>query len=134
MNVQKNLTDSLKEIFQVEKCTFDLPSESQEQEALFIRVTSSRATIKDTRQIYRIEGQGLLFVNQDKMPLGYLSKAIAKADRSLTDPFFFFEMEENVGTYLNIAQRSFSFIYLIDSQYDPDQGKINEIDFKGVNP
>lgn len=56
-----------------------------------------------------------------------LIKKISEADADDTRNLFFFDFEENKGTFRNIVERSMGFLYLFDSQYDPSIGTLNEI-------
>jgi hypothetical protein len=133
---EKSLSDRLKRIFDLKKATFDLPSESQEQECLFIEVVSSKNQVTDAKFKAKVTGKIRVFCNTDKLPYGYFSKKIAEADPEDTKDLFFYDIEENNGTFLNIAERTMSFIYLFDGQYNPDIGDINqlisEIAFEGT--
>jgi hypothetical protein len=123
---EKALKDKLKEIFDLDKVTFDLPSSSKEQECLFVEVQSSKNTIKDGAQIAKVTGKITVFGSLDKMPYGYFSKKIHEAGSKAKD-LFFYDFEENQGTFRNISERSLSFVFFYDGQYDPNLGTINSI-------
>jgi hypothetical protein len=127
---EKSLQEKFKSIFDLKKITYALPSESQEQECLFIQVDRSRNTIKDGKQIALVEGKLRVFGNSEKIPFGYFSKCIQRSSPDLTKDLFFFDFEENAGTYQNIVERSLSFIYFFNSQYDPALGTITSIDIE----
>ncbi len=121
------LSERLKRIFDLKKVTFDLPSDSREQECIFIEVESAKARLKDARQIARVSGKIRVFCNSDKLPYGYFSKKIHRAAAADTRDLFFFDFEENAGTIGNICERSMSFIYLFESQHDPNTGSIENV-------
>lgn len=127
---ESRLKDTLQRIFDLKKATYALPSESQEQECLFIEVDRSNSTIKDGRALARVEGKVRVFANADKMPFGYFSKCIQAADHADVKDFFFFDIEENALTYQNIVERSLSFVYFFNSQYDPALGTITSIELE----
>jgi len=130
---EKALKDSVKTIFGLKKATYDLPSpETQEQECLFIEIEKATSTIKDTEQIARAEGKIRVYAQADKMPFGFFAKQIAKANPELTKGFFFFDVDENAGTFQNICERTLSFIYFFKGQYNPDRGEINEFIYNEV--
>ncbi len=133
---EKSLTEKLKKIFDLDKATFDLPSESQEQEIIFIEVVSSKNNVSDAKFKAKVTGKIRVFCNTEKLPYGYFSKKIAEADPADTKDLFFYDIEENNGTFRNIAERTMSFIYLFDVQYNPAIGEINElisdIEFEGA--
>ena len=124
---EATLQAQLKAIFDFEKVVFDKPSESQEQEGVFVDITKSKCKIKDKRQIATVNGVIHVFANLDKLPFGYFSKCIDAASAELKEGFFFYDLEESKGTYRNIVERSLSFVYLFDSQYDPNVGSITSI-------
>lgn len=124
---EKTMLAQLKRIFDLDKVTFDRPGESQEQEAAFVEVEKAQCRVKDARQIARVTGKLHVFAQLDKMPYGYFSKCIAEAPAEDTSSFYFYDFEENKGTFRNIVERSLGFIYLFDSQYDPAIGTLNQI-------
>lgn len=123
------LEAKFKRIFDVKKVTFDSASDSNEQDVLFINIDTAKNTIKDTRQISKVTGRGIMFAQADKLKFGFFDKKIAKAVED-TRYLFFYDIEENDKLYNNIVQRSFSFVYFFNSQYDPDKGTITDIDFE----
>lgn len=129
---EKALKAKLIEIFDIERASFDMPSESLEQEVLFIEVETARNRINDGVKTSRVEGNVKVFVNADKFPFGYFTKQIDKAKASLTADIFFFNIEDSKKIYKNIVERSFSFVYFYKDQYDPRQGTITSIEFSEV--
>jgi hypothetical protein len=123
------LEATFKAIFEVKKVTYNEISDSQEQGCIFIEVENSRNTIKDGRQRALVTGNALMFGPYEKMPFGFFSKKIAKADPALTKPFFFFDFETNTRRYGDIVQRGFGFVFLYDAQYDPAIGEISSLEF-----
>lgn len=124
------LKERLTRIFDFKKVTYDSPSESKEQEGMFIRVDSAKSKISDKIQRCKVMGKVFVFANADKLPYGYFNKCIRQADHADTKDIFFYEFEENRGGLLNIVERSFSFLYLFESQFDPDLGEINEVNLE----
>lgn len=125
---EKELSDKLKQIFNVKKVTYAAPSDSREQDCLFIEVEDSRNAIKDGEALAMVSGNAVMFARNDKMPFGFFSKAIRQADPTLTKDLFFFDIEKNTLRYQDIVQRGFSFVYFFRSQYDPEVGSITSID------
>ncbi len=123
------MQEQLKRILDLDKVTFDIPGESQEQEAAFIQVETAQTRLVDKRQIARVTGTLRIFANSEKMPYGYLSKQLAKAASSDTRSWTFHKFDENRGTYRNIVERLATFTYLFDSQFDPSLGTITSVDF-----
>lgn len=123
-----NLKKSFESIFDVKDVTFNEPSKMNEQERLFIEIESVNASMKLGRQVYKATGKATMVGANDKLTVGFFNKQIAKASHGLTKPFFFYDMEQNTKIYMNLVQRSFSFIYFFDSQYDPDTGSITSVE------
>ncbi len=124
---ETSLKDKLKRIFDLDKVTYDRPGESQEQEGIFIAVEQARCKVIDARQLARVQGKLHIFASLDKLPFGYLTKKISKADPVDVKSLFFFDFEENRGTFRNITERSLAFVFLYDSQYDPNVGELTSI-------
>lgn len=119
------MADKLKRIFDL-KVTYDQPSESREQRAIFVAVDRADVRIRDGKQVSRVEGVIRAFAPSDELPFGYFGKKIAEAEKEDVKSFFF-GPEENVGVFRNIAERKFDFTFLFDSQYDPAIGTITSI-------
>ncbi len=125
---EATLTAKLKKIFELDRCNFNLPGDAQEQETLFIQVESAQSRIKETRQYCKVTGSIRVFANSDKLPYGYFAKCINKADFDDTKDLFFFDIEENQGTFLNITERTMGFVYFFNSQYDPNVGTLTDLE------
>jgi hypothetical protein len=123
---ETELRAKFQRIFGIRKMSFDRPGESQEQEGGFIEITNVRPNFREARQIAHVQGTLHVFANSDKMPFGYLAKRIEHADPA-DKRALFFQTEENRGTFGNIVERSMSFVFLFDSQYDPALGTLNEL-------
>jgi hypothetical protein len=128
------LKSALKDIFDLKKVTFDAPGESQEQDCLFIEVETARNSIKQGLATARVTGKLRVYGNSEKLPYGYFSKCIQEAEAALTNPFFFYEFEENLNTYRNLVERSLSFVYFFTAQHDPNQGEIDSLAITEVQP
>lgn len=124
---EQELADKFKRIFGVSKVTYDTPGESREQDCLFIEIENARNEIKDGKAIGMATGNGVIFQKNQAIPFGFFSKAIAKADSSLTKDLFFFDIEANTQRYRDLVQRGFSFTYFFNSQYDPSIGTITSV-------
>lgn len=127
---EKQLASKLKKIFKVKKVTYDAPSESNEQECIFVNVVSSKNTIKDGKEIAKVEGVLTMFGSADKMPFAFFSKAIYQADSEDTKDLFFYEVDRNVLDVQNIVQRTCAFVYFYSGQYDPDLGTITSVEIQ----
>lgn len=126
---ESELKTKFEQIFGV-KVDFAKPGESLEQECLFVEIENTVDRIKDGREISKVTGNAVLFGNADKIPFGFFSKQIAKADPALTAPFFFFDFESNNPIFGNKVGRGLSFVYFYEGQYDPKIGTITSVDIE----
>ena len=124
--IEKLLLSHLAGIFELD-VTFDRVSESREQERAFVEIREAKVRLKEGRQTASIVGRLRVFAQAEKLPLGFLAKKIEAASLELTRGFYFYDLEENAGTYRNIVERSASFVFLFDSQYDPALGTLNVV-------
>ena len=124
---EKALQEKLEAIFEIEKVTFDMPGETREQDCLFVQIENTKSLVRDGSVHARVTGKGFLFAPAGRLPFGYFAKCIA-SHPDLSKQIFFFDIEENTRLYENIVQRSFSFVYFFDSQYDPAVGTITSIE------
>lgn len=127
---EKQIVESLKRIFDLKKVTLSAPGESPEHECLFVDVETSRVKISEGRAKIRATGRARIFGNSDRMPFGYFQKRIELAENADLIPFFFYDLEENATLFQNIAERSLSFVYFFDGQYDPDQGSLTSLEIE----
>ena len=126
---KKQLENDLVKIFDIDKIRFDSVSESQEQAAIFVQVESVRSTITDKLQSYKVEAEVRLFARSEALPFGFLMKQIMQAPKEVSQRFFFYDLEENAGTFQNINERSFKFIYFYKNEFDPNRGELTELEF-----
>jgi len=125
---EAELSDKIKQIFDVSKVTFDTPGESREQDCIYIEVENCKTTLKDARQFSKVTGRCYMISQSQKLPFGYLTKKLIESDKALTKDLYAYEFEENSLRYRNLIERSFSFIYFFTSQYNPDIGTIESIE------
>src|SRR5574343_121900 len=88
------LEQELKSIFKIKKVSYSLPSESNEQDTLFVSIASTKPRPNENEIIDRIYGKITLFASQDKLPFGFFVKQIHTStvdDKNL----FFYNIEEN---------------------------------------
>ena len=127
VKLQDALETQIKAIFDLDKVTFDHPGESMEQECAFIDVKKNHCRVKDAREVAKLEGTLHIFAQVSKLPLDYFGKCIdlaaAEDKRGLV-----FLNPENRGTFGNIAERTIDFVFLFDSQYDPNLGTFDSIE------
>jgi len=132
---QDELKSKLKRIFGLRKTTFDAPSESFEQDTLFVEISESYSRMTKNTQTSRVNGVLVVYSQGDKLPYGFFNKKIEQADAVLTKDFFFYGFDQNPANSpartMNIYERRVNFVYLYSAQYDPDQGELTEVDFGG---
>lgn len=131
---EATLKDKLKRIFDLPQATYmahidlkDIHNDVKEQNKLFIAIDSARNTIKDGLHVANVKGKVTVFCRQDQLPYGYFAKKIQEADIADTKDLFFFNIEHNTNSYLEIAERSFEFVYLFAGQYNPNIGTLESI-------
>lgn len=124
------LTQKFKNIFKLNKVTFDSPGESMEQNCLFVEIEVAKNTIKDGKEQSKVTGTIYMIAPNDKLKFGFFSKAIAKASNIDTENLFFSDFEGNSNRFRNLVQRSCSFTYFFYGQFDPSIGTIESIDVK----
>ncbi len=117
------LATKIKGIFDIKKVTYNSPTEdSVEQECAFVEVETPRCKVKDGREIARVRGKILIFVNAEKMPFDFFSKQIDKASPELNQDLFFFDIGLSEGRFMNLDARTVGFEFFFNSQYDPNLG------------
>lgn len=130
---REELKKRFSEIFGFAKTTFDVPSESFEQDTLFIEVRDCFARSGQGRATARVTGDIIIFTQREKMPFGFFSKRIAQAKAALTNDLVFYDTDREVlgssARMQNISERRTSFLFLFSTQYDPNHGSMTEIEF-----
>lgn len=128
---RKELKRRFELIFGVKKTTFDAPSESYEQDTLFISIENAKTSVGSNTQRAYVNGAITLFSQDDRLPYGFFKKRIEQADKSLTKQLFFeTEIDDNQSParLVNIHERRCNFVFLYDSQYDPSQGALTDLE------
>lgn len=128
---ERDMQDKFERIFELNKVVFDEPGASEEQECLFVEIEQNTSRIQDTFYVAKITGTATLFGQNNKLPVSFFAKKIAKADPDDKGDFFFFNIDENTRRFKNIVQRSFSFVYFFKNQYDPNKGEMSELEITG---
>jgi hypothetical protein len=130
----KTLHEKLERIFQFKKTTFDAPSDSFEQDTLFIEVEKSTTRISDSMAYAKVEGTLIVYAQKNKLPFGYFNKKIEKGKSEDVKDLFFFDIDIDVASSTarlqNIHERRTRFIYLFKEQYDPNKGAITSLNME----
>ncbi len=125
MGLESILAEKLRQIFQVDRVTFDAPSESAEQNTLFVQVEKAHSNITAKTHIARVNGRITMFSTAEALPYGFFAKQIEDA-KDKAD-FFFYDFDQSTQHSVNLVERSVSFVFFFKGQYDPEVGIINDI-------
>lgn len=128
---KKELESKLKKIFGFEKVTFNAPSDSFEQDTLFVQIDNPRTRTSEGKVYARVTGKIFAYSQDDKLTYGFFNKRIDKAVHSLTKDFFFYDIdmnEDNSPARLqNITERRASFVFFFAAQFDPNLGELTTL-------
>lgn len=83
------------------------------------------------RETSTVTGSIVVFSQDNALPFGFFNKKIEQADKEFTNGLCFMNMDVDVITsparIQNIHERRCDFIFLYDSQYDPNRGEMNQL-------
>lgn len=130
---REDLENKLKNIFGIKKVSFAAPSDSYEQDTLFVAIDNCTSkAAKGSFISARATGAITLYSQADKTPFCFFATRIERAPKDYKDSIFFFNIDENVDSsparLQNIYERKCSFVFLWQKQYDPNQPKINSFE------
>ena len=130
-----DLQRRLCKIFDVKKTTYDAPGDSFEQDTIFVSIAKSTARVSDMkggRETAKVEGSLTMYSQNNRLPFGFFNKRIEQADKQYTNNLFFYDIDVDVeaspARLQNIHERRVGFIFLYDSQYDPERGQLTSLD------
>ncbi len=125
------MKEKLREIFGLAKVSYDEPGESFEQDTLFIQIQECQSRTGQGRATAKVRGSLVVYSQNNKLAFGYFNKRLQNAKPELVKDFFFYDIDVDAlnspARLLNISERRASFVYLYSSQYDPNQGLLNEL-------
>ncbi len=131
---RKDLLRRLEAIFQFDKTTMLAASDAYEQDTLFVEILSSRSRVSGANggtETARVVGTLIVFSQEDRLPYGFFTKRIEQAAADLKAPLFFYDIDvddvESPARLQNLHERRTSFLFLYDSQYDPDRGSLTSL-------
>lgn len=131
---RKELEDNLKKIFGFEKVSLNAPSDSFEQDTLFVQIDQPNTRTSEGKVYAKVYGQLIVFSQHDKLTYGFFNKRIEKADVALTKKFFFYDTDVNVensnARMQNIHERRTSFVFFFTAQYDPKLGTLTTLELE----
>lgn len=129
---RKDLKRRLEAIFDFKKSTFNAPSESYEQDTLFISVQNAKCSVKANREVAYVNGVITVFSQGDRLPYGFFKKRLQSASGDLTKPLMFeaeTDDDQSPARLQNIHERRVPFVFLYDAQFDPSQGELTSLEF-----
>jgi hypothetical protein len=133
---RKSLQEKLKGIFGFEKTTFDAPSDVFEQDTLFIEINQPRTRTSEGVVYARVEGQLVVYSQDNKLTYGFFNKRIELAEYSLKKDFFFYDIDANIenspARLQNITERRVSFVFFFKAQFDPRLGELTSLETEEV--
>lgn len=131
---RNDLTRRLEKIFGM-PVTFDEVSDDYEQDKIFVEIEVSRSRVSGANgglETARVVGTMVVYSQANKLPFGFFSKKIGKADSRYSGAIFFYDIDvdlpDSPARLINIHERRTSFVFLYNSQYDPSKGELNELD------
>ncbi len=129
---RKELISKLEDIFQFKKTTFDAPSESFEQDTLFVEISDVVCRISNGKSYAKVDGAVIVYTENDKLPYGFFNRKVELADKDLTREFFFFDVDKNAANsparMQNISERRAKFVYLYSATTDLNLGQLTELE------
>ncbi len=131
---RSDLKEKLSKIFGMQKTTFDAPSESHEQDSLFIEIEECQSRTGEGSASARVTGSIVVFSQDNKLPYGFFNKRLQQAKPEHTKDLFFFDIDVDAlnspARIQNISERRAKFVYLYSAQYDPNQGSLTSLEFE----
>lgn len=129
--IHHDIKNRLEKIFGIKRVSFDTPEDTKdiEQDVLFVTIDDAQSRPSEGVVKSRVSGTLRIYSQIEKIPIGFFSKRIDRADPELTKPFFFFDVEQVVPIYQSISERSARFLFLHTAQYNPPRGTITELEF-----
>jgi hypothetical protein len=130
-----DLENRLKTIFEM-PVKFEAPnygSEALEQDVVFVEVQKCRPRVQGDRILDKVMGQLVLFSRDDNVTFGFFTKAVERSTPAYRSGLSFFQMDtvlpESPARLQNLQETRSAFMFLYDSQYDPDKGELTSVDF-----
>jgi hypothetical protein len=131
---KSSLSLKLQNIFGIKKVSFSKPETINEQEMIYVNVSSCNPITKDGFSICKVEGKISVFAVGEKLPFGYFSKKLYNCDPDDEKDLYFYNLESNIN-YMGaggLVERTCDFILFYKEQFNPISGKIEGITFNEV--
>lgn len=131
---KEQLKADLEKIFGFKKTTFEAPSDTYEQDTLFVEIVECRT--RATQGTVYAKVSGILVTYSNKIPFGYMTKRVGLPQSLEAAKNFFIEPEREIAMsaarLLNIAERRTNFTFLYQAPYNPATDSMEGIDFEIV--
>lgn len=131
---KKDLKNRLSHIFELPVRFEAIDWEAPEQDTLFVEIQRSRPRVQGNRITDKVEGQLIVVSQQEKWTFGMFTKAVERALPQYTKNFFFYEMDtvmpDSPARLQNLQEVRSAFVFLFDSQYDPDKGSLTSLEME----
>lgn len=134
---KKDLKKRMEKIFEGYKVTFDAPSDSFEQETVFISIIETSPRITGDKVTAHVEGYIQIFAQHDKLPFCFIADRIERASKQYTYGLFFHDVDrENAASaarMVNLSERTAQFVFIFSQQYNPNKGTLNNMTIEEDN-
>ncbi len=131
---KKDLTARLERIFGMKKVSFNAPSESYEQDTIFINVAECISRPAKAKMLIQVTGFIQIFAQHENLPFGFMARKLEAAKLADVKDLFFFQVDAEVtnsqARLLNLSERQAKFVFLFSTQYDPNKGKLTSVTFE----
>lgn len=130
---KKELIKRLDAIFQLKQgSTFNAPSAEFEQEKLFVNVTGVVSQPRNKKICFKVEGFLQFFSQHEKIPFGYMQRALETASYENTAGLFLFQVDQEIANsqarMVNLSERRAQFVFLYSIDFNPNQGSLSSLE------
>lgn len=132
---REKLEDCLKNIFELEKVIYGDVAEGSEQNAVYVQITTIKASPKDGEYYFRVNGTLGINAEAVNYKYGYLKERCRLAKNEYTKYFGFSSIDNNVNfaTYDDLyVKPTLDFTFRISLPFNPSVGKIKKQNIKWV--
>jgi hypothetical protein len=130
---KKELQRKLEQIFQLQKTTFDTPSDSFEQDTLFIQISNTKQRISDKQIHFRVSGNLTVYSRKSAFPFGFFNTKLDQVkDSALRKGFYLVNGDNEIdsaASFVDVHERRTGFVFTYSAQYDPNQGQMTSLTF-----
>lgn len=134
---RKALESRLQVIFGFRKTTFEAPSDSFEQDTLFVEISDCKTRVMDARISAKVTGELVTYSRHDSHTYGALMKRLDKAPAQAKRDLFFYNVDRHIenspASLVDIDERRTAFVFLFSAQHDPSLGAIISLELECAN-